>query len=182
MLTGGWSPFYLWEFTRHYEDARVAFTGYQAQGTPGRQLLDASGDHAHVLITAMMHGDQSDDPDASGFAFHEKEITVPTRWVRDINGFSGHAAANRLLQFARDTDPTAIHLVHGDPGAATHLRDHLAGNTDAEQVALADLDEQITVGRTDAIPDDLDQLKQRCDRLRRELNDLEEDIASLQGQ
>jgi predicted metal-dependent RNase len=179
MLTGGWSPFYLWEFTRHYDDAHVAFIGYQAHGTPGRELLKASGDDARVQITTLMHGDQSDDPDASGFAFHKKEITVPTRWVRKIDGLSGHAAGNTLLQFARETNPTAIHLVHGDHGAAIHLRNHLADNTNAEQIEVASQNEQISVGRSDAVPNDIAQLEERCDRLRRELNNLEADIAAL---
>jgi predicted metal-dependent RNase len=182
MLTGGWSPFYLWEFTRHYEDAHVAFIGYQAHGTPGRELLEASGDKARVEITALMHGDQSDDPDASGFAFHRKEITVPTHWVQKIDGLSGHAAGNGLLQFARETDPTEIHLVHGERGAEKFLCDYLGGNTDAEDVALSSQGEEIEVGRSGAIPSDIDQLQKRCDRLRQELDELEEDLNAFRNQ
>lgn len=181
MLTGGWSPYYLWQLTKHYEDARIAFTGYQAEGTTGRELLNASGDHAHVTVSALMHAEESDDPDATGYAFHDTEISVPSRWLRQIDGFSGHAAANSLLQFARQTDATTIHLVHGPPSAASQLREHLADNTDAERVAITDHDESFAVGHG-AVPDDLEQLEQRQERLQHELTELEEDLTDLRQQ
>lgn len=185
MLTGGWSPYYLWQLTKHYDDACVAFIGYQAEGTTGRNLLDETGDHAHVTISALMDAEESDDPDATGYAFHETEITVPTHWLHKIDGFSAHAAANTLLQFARQTETPAIHLIHGTSDTAPPFREHLADNTDTEHVEIATLDEQIAVDQTGAIPTDLErleQLEQRQESLQHELTALEEDITALRQQ
>jgi metallo-beta-lactamase family protein len=48
MLGGGTSPAYLVALVEHYDEARLFFTGYQAEDTPGRTLQDASGTHVEV--------------------------------------------------------------------------------------------------------------------------------------
>jgi Cft2 family RNA processing exonuclease len=180
MLTGGWSPFYLWQMSENYRDAKVIFTGYQADGTTGRDLLEAPGDVATVTVSALMTPEEADDPDAEEFAFHDVTIDVPTSWLHRVNGFSGHAAANDLLEFARDTEAPSISLVHGDPANSEHLKEHIKSNTEAESVGLADRGEPILVGQTGAVPDDLEQLQQRHDRLENEMESLAEEIERLE--
>ena len=131
MLEGGWSPYYLWQLAERYEQARVVFIGYQAANTVGRELLEAPGDVATATVSALMWGEQANDPAAEGYDFHEKTIDVPTGWLRQVNGMSGHAAANTLLEFARTSTADRIELVHGSVAAGGALREHLVNNTDA---------------------------------------------------
>jgi predicted metal-dependent RNase len=178
MLTGGWSPYYLRDLSRHYDDARVIFTGYQAEGTPGRQLLEAPGDRARLQVRALP-APEDYDAETEDFEFRTHEIAVPTDWIRNIRGMSGHAAGNTLLQFARDAAPTAISLVHGPPAAAAHLEDHLDSNTDAESVEIASHRSEIQVGESGAVAATVDELLERQNRLENELAALREDIQNL---
>lgn len=178
MLTGGWSPYYLRDLARHYDEARVLFIGYQVEGTPGRAIQDAPGDYADVQITALP-APEDYDPETDDFGFQEQEIRVPTAWVREIGGMSGHAAANDLLEFAREADPLGISLVHGPPGAAAHLREHLADNTDAERVQIGQHLATIDVGQSDVITPDIEQLLERQARLEDELGSLREEIEKV---
>jgi metallo-beta-lactamase family protein len=59
------------------------------------------------------------------------EFDVPRSWVGTIDGFSGHAARNTLLQFAREVAPASIHLIHGERTTISEFRDFLQGNTEA---------------------------------------------------
>jgi uncharacterized protein len=186
MLEGGWSPYYLWQLAEHYDDARVAFIGYQAANTVGRDLLNAAGESAPVTISALMWGEQADDPAAEGYDFHEKAIEVPTDWLRQVNGMSGHAAANTLLQFARTSEAPRIELVHGDVAAGEALCDHLTSNTNAS-VELAQTGTPITIDATtetepSSSPDtthsesSIAELQQRQQQLQDELDRLSERI------
>jgi uncharacterized protein (UPF0335 family) len=127
-----------------------------------------------------MTPEEADDPDAEEFAFHDVSIDVPTRWLHSVDGFSGHAAANDLLEFARETEAPSVSLVHGDLATGEHLKEHIASNTDAESVSVAERGEPIHVGQTGAIPDDLEQLQQRHDRLENEMESLAEEIERLE--
>ena len=190
MLTGGWSPFYLWQICQNYRDAKVVFTGYQAEGTTGRDLLEEPGDVATVTVSALMSAQEADDPqaepsdDSEGdeLAFYDVMIDVPTRWLHRVKGFSGHAAANDLLEFARTTDAPSVSLVHGEPATAAHLKEHIKSNADVDSVAVAERGEPIFVGQTGAVPDDLEQLQQRHDRLASEMDALAEEIEQLRHQ
>jgi hypothetical protein len=104
---------------------------------------------------------------------------VPTDWVREVGGMSGHAAANDLLAFARAAAPQGISLVHGVPSAAAHLRDHLADNTDAEAVQIARHLETIEVGQSGVITPDIERLLDRQERLEDELEALREEIEKV---
>ncbi|MGN8216332.1 MBL fold metallo-hydrolase [Halococcus salifodinae] len=180
MFTGGWSPFYLWQMSQHYQDAKVVFTGYQAEGTTGRDLLEEPGDVASVTVSALMAPEEADDSEAEEFAFHDVSIDVPTRWLHSVEGFSGHAAANDLLEFARDTEAPSVSLVHGDPASGEHLKEHIEANADADSVSVAERGEPILVGKTGAVPNDLEQLQQRHDRLENEMDALAEEIERLE--
>ncbi|WP_135666710.1 MBL fold metallo-hydrolase [Halorhabdus rudnickae] len=178
MLTGGWSPYYLRDLARHYDQARVLFIGYQAEGTPGRAIQDTPGDVADVTITALPAAEDYDS-ETDEFGFQEQEIRVPTAWVHEIGGMSGHAAANDLLEFARGANPLGISLVHGPPAAAAHLREYLDDNTEAEAVQTASHLEAIEVGKSDVITPDVERLLERQDRLEEELASLREDIEAV---
>jgi len=188
MLTGGWSPFYLWQMSKHYRDAKVVFTGYQAEGTTGRDLLEEPGDVATVTVSALMSAQEADSPDAEppdategdDLAFYDTTIDVPTRWLHRVDGFSGHAAANDLLEFARASEAPSVSLVHGEPATASHLKEHIESNADADSVAVAERGEPILVGNTGAVPDDLEQLQQRHDRLTNEMAALAQEIERLE--
>lgn len=203
MLTGGWAPWYLWQFTQHYEDARLLFVGYQAAGTPGRQLLAEPNEVADVTISALMYPEQADrpreeiigdrqperDPTEVGeeandhFDFYEKTIEVPTDWIRRVSGLSGHADANTLLQFARTADPEQIHLVHGAPSSSAQLREHIASNADASTVRIAEPEEAIDVTASGAVVDvrdELTRLKAERDALAQNLADLTDRIAVVE--
>jgi Cft2 family RNA processing exonuclease len=136
MLTGGWSPYYLRDLARYYEKAQILFIGYQAQGTPGRRLIEASGDVADVRVTALPASEDY-DPVTGEFAFRDQEIHVPTAWIHQISGMSAHAGANDLLSFARQVNPQEISLIHGPPSAAGHLREYLSNNTTANTIQIA---------------------------------------------
>ena len=149
MLEGGWSPYYLWQLAERYEEARIVFIGYQAANTVGRELLEAPGDLAGVTISALMWGERADDPAAEGYDFHEKAIDVPTGWLQQVDGMSGHAAANTLLQFARTSGADRINLVHGNVSAGQALSEYLTSNVDAT-VELAEIGTAITLEPRDA--------------------------------
>jgi predicted metal-dependent RNase len=178
MLTGGWSPYYLRDLARHYEEARILFIGYQAEGTPGREIVEAPGGYADVQITALP-APEDYDSELDTFGFQEQEIRVPTAWVREIGGMSGHAGGNDLLEFARAADPLGISLIHGPPGAAAQLREHLAANTEADAVEVASHLEPIEVGRSDVITPNVDRLLDRQARLEDELDALREEIEKV---
>jgi predicted metal-dependent RNase len=187
MLEGGWSPYYLWQLAERYEEARVVFIGYQAADTVGRELLEAPGDLAGVTVSALMWGERADDPAAEGYDFHEKAIDVPTGWLRQVDGMSGHAAANTLLQFARTSGADRIDLVHGNVSAGEALREHLTSNTDAT-IELAEVGTAVTLepkgagalsaGSVSAAEEELTlaELQQRHQQLQRELAALGEQL------
>lgn len=177
MLTGGWSPYYLRDLSRHYDEACLLFIGYQAEGTPGRDILNAPGDYADVQVTALPAAEDY-DPETGKFGFQEQEIRVPTEWVGEIRGMSGHAAANDLLEFARTAAPQGISLVHGAPSTAAHLREHLADNTDAT-VQLARHLETIDISQSDAVTPDVERLLEQQDRLENKLDALRDDIEKV---
>ena len=74
-------------------DSTIVFAGYQAVGTLGRMLLDG-------VKKVKMFGEQ---------------VIVNANIVQ-IEGFSGHAGRDELLQWIREIPqkPTRIFLVHGE--------------------------------------------------------------------
>ncbi len=85
-------------------DNIVLFTGYQAQGTLGRQLIEGA-EEAHI--------------------FREK---VPVRAeIRKLNSLSAHADSNEMMQWLRGfkEPPKKTFIVHGEPPAQAALRDRI---------------------------------------------------------
>jgi metallo-beta-lactamase family protein len=82
----------------------VLFVGYQAQGTPGRQILEHSrGDHPYVVLD------------------NER---IPIRaTIHQLSGYSAHAGRDDLLAFVRKMrqPPSEIRIVHGEDSAKQSL-------------------------------------------------------------
>lgn len=89
----------LWD-----EKNSLVFVGYQAQGTLGRILLDGT---KRVKILG-------------------EEINVKAE-IHDIEGFSGHADRNVLLDWIKNfkSKPKKIFIVHGEIDAAIALSDEI---------------------------------------------------------
>jgi metallo-beta-lactamase family protein len=87
----------------------VLFTGYQAGGTRGAQLLEGANE-------VKIHGEW-----------------IPVRAkINNISGLSGHGDYLELCQWLKNSDLTGsthIHLVHGDADALDGFRLYLQDNT-----------------------------------------------------
>ncbi|RBP83282.1 MBL fold metallo-hydrolase [Marinomonas rhizomae] len=83
----------------------VLFVGYQAAGTPGRDIL-------------RFH----DKP--NGYVMFDGERYVINAKVQQISGYSAHAGQRDLLNFIKcmRVKPQKIHLVHGDDNAKRTLK------------------------------------------------------------
>ncbi|HRY36188.1 MAG TPA: MBL fold metallo-hydrolase RNA specificity domain-containing protein [Smithellaceae bacterium] len=80
--------------------ASVVFVGFQAEGTPGRKIVDG----------------------AKNIRIFNEDIAVAAK-VFTINGFSAHAGQNQLLEWLKDfqTKDMQVFLVHGELSAQEHL-------------------------------------------------------------
>jgi metallo-beta-lactamase family protein len=91
------------------EDPRsdILFVGYQAQGTPGRDIQDYGAQHGYVLLGG-------------------RRYTI-NAGVHSLSGYSAHADQASLLRFVRRmrNKPKEIRLVHGDAEAKETLRQML---------------------------------------------------------
>jgi metallo-beta-lactamase family protein len=95
-------------------DARndVLFVGYQAAGTPGRDILKY-GSNAGVGT-----------PDQAGWVeLDDKRYPICAR-IHQVGGYSAHAGQSDLLNFVLGIPnaPREIRLVHGDDGAKAALK------------------------------------------------------------
>jgi Cft2 family RNA processing exonuclease len=151
MLTGGLSPAYLHDLLTYYDQLRVIFTGYQAEGTLGREIVSAD-EAAQIAIQTRPLREVSDGQDENGTNRTDPEDgppifehTIPSAWIRSIRGLSGHAAGNALLQFARHVDPNHVAFVHGEPSAQQELLSHFESNLDADVITRAALQTSIPV-------------------------------------
>lgn len=156
MLVGGPSPSYLLHLAEKYENAKIIFTGYQAEGTPGRTLLEGEGDEVTVTVPAT-RWEPSDDIDAiveNDLESRETTVKVPTEWVTRINGFSGHGAQQTLLHFTRDVSPTHVNLVHGNTENQETLAEFLDNQTTVETITRAKIMEAFpATTNTSELPD-----------------------------
>lgn len=91
----------------------VLFVGYQAKGTPGRDILT--------------HG-----PRGGWVEFDGQRYDIRAR-VHQVGGYSAHAGQSDLVRFVTGIEPapSEIRIVHGDAGAKESLKSqfHSAGLT-----------------------------------------------------
>ena len=80
--------------------ASIVFVGFQAEGTPGRKIVDG----------------------AKKIRIYNEDIAVVAK-VFTINGFSAHAGQDQLLDWLKDfqTKTMQVFLVHGEFSAQDHL-------------------------------------------------------------
>jgi len=83
----------------------VIFVGYQAEGTPGRDII-------------RYHRKRN------GYVILEGERITINAGVYVLNGYSAHADKNGLLEWVESMGdkPGEIRLVHGEPDAQAHLK------------------------------------------------------------
>ena len=85
----------------------VLFVGYQAEGTPGRDIQRYGPNNGYVLL--------------------DGERYTIRAGVETIGGYSAHADQQGLVDFVKGMKqkPNDIRLVHGEEGAKRALRDKL---------------------------------------------------------
>lgn len=104
MVTGGRIKHHLVNNVTRAENT-VLFVGYQAEGTPGRQLLDGA---RQIRLLGRIH-------------------PVRARVVK-IDGFSAHADREGLLAWLSDIHrpPRCVFVTHGEERAATSFAEFLS--------------------------------------------------------
>jgi metallo-beta-lactamase family protein len=111
---------------RRVEDPRhtLLVTGWQAPHTLGRKMVDGA---KQVRIF--------------GREYKNRIQTVV------LNGFSGHADHDELLQWVDriDSKPKRVFLVHGEPEAAEALKDGLTERYDRMRVDIPQMDQRFEV-------------------------------------
>lgn len=97
----------------------VLFVGYQAEGTPGRDIQNWGPKGGWVELNGRRH-----------------DIRAA---VHTLAGYSAHADQDALLAFATGIDPhpAEIRLVHGEAGAKEILREALAARMPGTRVVIA---------------------------------------------
>ena len=108
MATGGRVTHHLKRRLSHPENL-VAFVGYQAQGTLGRQLVDG----------------------ADRVRIHGNDIDVRAEVTR-LEAFSAHADEDELVRWVAEAVPDRIALVHGEDDAREALVERFRDEFDAE--------------------------------------------------
>lgn len=97
MLTGGPAMDYI---TRLKSNSRIFLTGYQVEGSNGRNLLD------HGFIT-----------------IDNEQVKIPT--PSKYFDLSAHAGKRELYEYVKRSDPTTVICVHGDKDNAKDLVNNL---------------------------------------------------------
>ena len=102
MCTGGRIRHHLkWNLWR--ESTHIVFVGFQAEGTPGRALVDGAT-HLHLL---------------------GEDIVVRAQ-IHTLGGFSAHAGQSELVSWAGHFQPPPrVFLVHGEPDKMEALQARL---------------------------------------------------------
>ena len=104
MLVGGMSCYYAEHLVQDAKNL-IALTGYQAEGTPGRALLDLA--EAEDLAERMW--------------MPNDETTVPVACQVKSYSLSAHADRKELRRLVQNVQPRKLFLVHGDDAARKAL-------------------------------------------------------------
>lgn len=106
MCTGGRIVNYLKALIGD-ERTDILFVGYQAKGTPGRDIQAFGPEHGYVVL------------DGKRFDINAG--------VHIISGYSAHADQRNLVNFVKRMrhKPKEVYLVHGDSGAKGVLKGKL---------------------------------------------------------
>jgi metallo-beta-lactamase family protein len=198
MLHAGHAPRYLSELVSRFHDYRLCLTGYQAVGTPGRAVQNATEAGADTvsleLDTTPFEASWQTTPDVqpieTGSSGQTARVIVDTDKVETYSGFSGHAAQHGLLDFVRAVEPNTTALIHGEPFAQRGLAEHIASNVDAvEQVTSTRLLTPIPVTRDPELATvtietaDTDRdIYDIAERLQQQVTELSREVANLRQQ
>ncbi len=92
----------------------VIFVGYQAEGTPGRDIL--------------RYGRKENPNDPPGWVSLDGQRYEIEAAIHQISGYSAHADQRGLMDFVKGIDPLPkeVRLVHGDDEAKRVLKERLA--------------------------------------------------------
>jgi metallo-beta-lactamase family protein len=99
MATAGRVPHHL-KRRLPYPENVVAFVGYQAEGTPGRDLLDGT----------------------KQIRIHGRDVPVRAEVTR-LEAYSAHADEDELVRWVSEANPQQVVLVHGEDDARAALAD-----------------------------------------------------------
>jgi metallo-beta-lactamase family protein len=91
----------------HDPKTDILFVGYQADGTPGRQILNQAGKKGGDVIL-----------DGESYPIGAK--------IYHLTGYSAHADQQEILQWAAAIKPRHIKLVHGESRVQKVLKTKLA--------------------------------------------------------
>ncbi|WP_116472425.1 MBL fold metallo-hydrolase [Zobellella maritima] len=110
-------------------DARndVLFVGYQAEGTPGRDILEYGAHYG------------SGSTSGGGWVELDGERYPIRAQVHQVSGYSAHAGRQDLINFATGITPAPaqIRLIHGDAPAKQALKADLEGVLPNTEVVIA---------------------------------------------
>lgn len=93
-------------FTAHNKNNLIAVTGYQAEGTTGREIME--GKRTVKLSTSR-----------NKF----KDVEIKSRIMRF--GFSGHTSSEGIADLIEAVKPKQIYLIHGDPVNQNELKERI---------------------------------------------------------
>ncbi|WP_428036113.1 MBL fold metallo-hydrolase RNA specificity domain-containing protein [Amphritea sp.] len=101
----------------------VVFVGYQANGTPGRDIQQYGADKYR---------------ERGGYVFLDNERIDIRAGVHTVSGYSAHADQHNLINFVKRMrhKPKEIRLVHGDEEAKRSLKKELASVSPASEILV----------------------------------------------
>lgn len=130
MLVGGKSSCYAEALAKDPKNL-IAITGYQAEGTPGRALLDLA--EAEDLAERMW--------------MPNDETTVPVACQVKSYSLSAHADSQELTRLGQQVRPRKVFLVHGDDAARKALAESVRSAVPNVDVTLPENSRAYTVQR-----------------------------------
>jgi metallo-beta-lactamase family protein len=121
MLTGGRMLTYLQKFISK-ESTTIMLTGYQAEGTRGRDLLEE-------IRSIKIRG-----------KYYEVRAQI-----KNLSQFSGHGDQSELIDWLSELEspPQNCFLIHGEPSSSKALKELLESKKQWSSIAIPSLNEEI---------------------------------------